>query len=108
AASLLRRTLTRPSSNATVASVRYGNGRSGRAPSSCFGIDPLRGGSAGACAHFWAPTSDPDVFGNAGIEYVAVSKSNADVRSPQTARRHAEMFGSGTPSHVSRNRITEL
>ena len=35
-------------------------------------------------------------------------KSKAEVRSPQTARRQGEMFGSITPKRVSRKRITEV
>jgi hypothetical protein len=37
-----------------------------------------------------------------------VLKSNADVRSPQTARRHGEMFGSATPNRASTKRMTEV
>lgn len=35
-------------------------------------------------------------------------KSNALVRSPHTARRHGEMFGSSTPKRCSMKRITEV
>src|SRR6185369_2862791 len=35
-------------------------------------------------------------------------KSKQLVRSPQMARRHAEMFGSRTPVHVSRKRSTDV
>ena len=38
----------------------------------------------------------------------ALSKSNAEVRSPQTARRQGVMFGSSTPKRASMKRISEV
>ncbi|CAM5725457.1 hypothetical protein STENM223S_08209 [Streptomyces tendae] len=35
-------------------------------------------------------------------------KSKAEVRSPQTARRHGEILGSRTPKRRSMKRITEV
>ena len=60
---------------------------------------------AHACA---AVKSGSEVSGRSGDAIIDELKSNAEVRSPQIARRHAEIFGSGTPSQVSRNRITEV
>jgi hypothetical protein len=37
-----------------------------------------------------------------------LAKSNIDVKSPQTARRHAEIFGSATPKRRSRKRRIEV
>lgn len=46
--------------------------------------------------------------GSAGIFPPSLAKSNALVRSPTTARRQAEMFGSCTPNRFSMKRITEV
>ena len=43
-----------------------------------------------------------------GTDGVDAEKSNADVRSPQTARRHGVMFGSRTPNRCSMNRMIEV
>src|SRR5882757_5495167 len=48
------------------------------------------------------------VSGSVEIRVSWSRKSNALVRSPQTARRHGEMFGSCTPVQRSRKRITEV
>lgn len=46
--------------------------------------------------------------GRAAGEASALVKSKAEVRSPQTARRHGEMLGSRTPNRFSMKRITEV
>src|SRR5215470_17816963 len=43
----------------------------------------------------------PDVSGSAGTADRVRAKSKADVRSPQTVRRHGEMCGSRTPKRRS-------
>ena len=48
------------------------------------------------------------MLGSAGTESDALSKSNAEVRSPQTARRHGVMLGSSTPNRASMKRISEV
>lgn len=98
-------TSTRPSAIRAYASVWYGSGRAGRVPGSCTGIFwsaawaglPAGGGRMG---------TGPGLC-TAGC-FSAVSKSNAEVRSPHIRRRHAVMLGSSIPVHFSRKRLTEV
>ena len=48
------------------------------------------------------------MVGSVGTGPGAAEKSNAEVRSPQTARRHGVMFGSCTPKRFSMNRMIEV
>src|SRR5436309_3160710 len=48
------------------------------------------------------------MLGGDGTLSEALSKSNAEVRSPHTARRHGVMFGSFTPNRASMKRITDV
>jgi hypothetical protein len=48
------------------------------------------------------------VDGSVGTDELCWTKSNALVRSPQMARRHAEMCGSFTPKRRSMNRMIEV
>ncbi len=52
--------------------------------------------------------SGVSTVGSGGTRSDALSKSNAEVRSPQTARRHGVMFGSSTPNRASMKRISEV
>src|SRR2546423_14674947 len=47
-------------------------------------------------------------LGSVGTRSDALWKSNAEVKSPQTARRHAVMFGSSTPNRASMKRISDV
>ena len=58
--------------------------------------------------HVPPPAPPIRMDGGATIGAFGVLKSKALVRSPQTARRHGEMFGSVTLKRFSRNRITEV
>src|SRR5579884_714634 len=48
------------------------------------------------------------VLGRETTTWLGALKSNAEVRSPQTARRHGVMFGSSTPKRCSINRTIEV
>ncbi len=86
-------------------------------PASCSGMRcaPTAGSCTGgfamsasaaatsACVALIGSTSSAD-----GTEKSGCAKSKHEVRSPEIARRQAEMFGSCTPVQVSRKRITEV
>src|ERR1700759_4661913 len=50
----------------------------------------------------------PSVSGRLTRDSFGVAKSNAEVRSPTTARRQGEMLGSCTPKRFSMKRITDV
>ena len=91
----------------------YGNARAGRTPGSCFGTPAWPAATArnpdGASCRAARSRSCPAASGNAVF---GLLKSNADVRSPQIARRHGVMFGSAEtcarPKRFSMKRITDV
>jgi len=50
----------------------------------------------------------PPVFGRLTFLPFGFAKLKADVKSPTTARRQGEMFGSNTPKRFSMKRMTEV
>ena len=48
------------------------------------------------------------MLGSGGTERARLPKSNADVRSPATARRHGVICGSSTPNRRSMNRRIDV
>src|SRR6478609_6875720 len=48
------------------------------------------------------------MLGGDGTRLDELSKSNAEVRSPHTARRQGVMFGSSTPNRASMKRMSDV
>lgn len=79
-------------------------------PISCLGMAATAGGF-GFGSLIWLATMASAwlVSGSSGNgSLFGLAKLNAEVRSPQTARRQGLIFGSMTPKRCSRKRITEV
>src|SRR5436189_6412904 len=96
-------TWLRPQSEEARASGLYGLRRTRLVPVSCTGTD-CGDGTVGVTPKQFAWMA----IGRLGKLVSAAVKLNAEVRSPQTWRRQALRFGSGTPVHLSRKRTIEV